>query len=1226
MSVSGILDVLSQLPEYESLRSALAGETAVAAGKTAVPTVAAAVPPLMLPPGARPAVLANLYRQTGRPILLITGRVDGASSWLQALEMWLPSDTELLRFNEPTPLPYDRGPWGDRSRRGRLRVLSRLMAGQHPQLPAAETPPFIVASARALLHKTIPQRRFLTATRAIRLGQIVAWDKLTTHWQAIGYEPASVVERVGQFSRRGGILDIYPVSEPYPVRIELFGDEVDTLRYFDPASQRSITLESGPLERVVIPPAREALPGRAREFALSLGPEALPAAGSLPSWRDDVVDLQTGLAFPTLEFYLPLLYPRPASLLAYLPEDVLVAVDDWPGLATAARELHDHADQIANEQPDLPPSYPCPLFVWPNLADELRWWQPLILGDGEDAEGAENGEGGRPFAGLADAFEPGPRYGGQMRPLMTQLKSTRREGDRVVIVSRQAARLAELWREESKSGGGVGNNGVSVLLPRRQPPETTAASLPTSQLTELPPDGSLTFIQGSLAEGFTLVRRSDNAILLDLLTDAEIFGWRRPAPRRWRKPAPAAPETHYADIKAGDFIVHLEYGIGQFMGLAVRAVGGAEREYLLVEYANSDTLYVPVHHADRLSRWIGANDIPPRLNRLGEKSWSKAKAKAQKAADELAGDLLALYAARETVSGHGFAPDGEWQAELEASFPYRETEDQLRVIAEVKRDMERPQPMDRLICGDVGYGKTEVALRAAFKAALDGKQAAILVPTTILAQQHFYTFRDRLAPFPIKVEMLSRFRTPARQGKIVKDVRDGRIDIIIGTRRLLSDDVAFKDLGLVIIDEEQRFGVSQKEKFKQWRTEVDVLTMTATPIPRTLHMSLTGARDISIMDTAPAERLPVQTYVGEVDETRLKRAILRELERGGQVFFVHNRVQSIQIIYNRLQALVPEAIIAIGHGQMSERELERIMVAFGEGKIDILLSTTIIESGLDFPNANTLIVDRAGTFGLSQLYQLKGRVGRGARRAYAYFFHNAWYTLTQDARARLETIAQETQLGAGYAIAVRDMEIRGVGDLLGAQQSGHISAVGFDLYTRLLANAVKRRKAEKSGEPLSFDLPEATLIDLPLAAYVPTDYVPDAALRLRLYRRMAVLASLAEIDEMADELADRFGLIPDPVHNLLYQLRIKALAQRAGVTAVTGENGQIKIRIEGLESMNRFHLQRYLGEEVRVSRTAVWLGRGKSTHEWQVEVVQVLERLQSFIQEKIGSLAVQEGV
>ncbi|MCZ7666204.1 MAG: helicase-related protein [Chloroflexi bacterium] len=425
--------------------------------------------------------------------------------------------------------------------------------------------------------------------------------------------------------------------------------------------------------------------------------------------------------------------------------------------------------------------------------------------------------------------------------------------------------------------------------------------------------------------------------------------------------------------------------------------------------------------------------------------------------------LLELYASRETVSGHAFAPDDEWQAELEASFPYRETEDQLRVIDEVKADMEKARPMDRLVCGDVGYGKTEVALRAAFKAVVDGKQVAILVPTTILAQQHFHTFRDRLRPFPVKVEMLSRFRTSSQQEKIVRNVRSGNVDIIIGTHRLLSDDVSFKDLGLVIIDEEQRFGVAHKEKLKSWRTEVDVLTMTATPIPRTLYMSLTGVRDISVIDTAPAERLPVQTYVGEVDETRLKGAILRELDRGGQIFFVHNRVQTIDIMYRRLQELVPQARIAVGHGQMGERQLEQIMTDFSEGQIDILLSTTIIESGIDFPNANTLIVDRAERFGLSQLYQLRGRVGRATRRAYAYFFHAPWRTLTAEAQSRLETLAEHTQLGAGYQIAMHDMEIRGAGDLLGGQQSGHISAVGFDLYTRLLSNAVEAFEGGREG-------------------------------------------------------------------------------------------------------------------------------------------------------------------
>ncbi|MBK8901498.1 MAG: transcription-repair coupling factor [Anaerolineaceae bacterium] len=1208
MTVSGLLNIFNELPAFGQLVAELDEKKPV--------------PALTLPTSARTAVLAQLYLQRKVPVVLITGKVESAAAWIQALETWLPPGDVMRRLPEPTPLPFDRGPWSERSRADRLTVLTRLMAGQHPQMPSPELPPLIVTSARAFLQKTLPKRRFMTSTRVLRVGQIIDLEKLTDTWLGIGYEEVSVVEAAGQFSRRGGIIDIFPIATSYPVRIELFGDEIETMRTFDPATQRSIDVNgSNKTDTIIVPPTREALPAVAKEFALTLPEELDPQTeeGSLPSWRDDIPDLRAGRAFPNLEYYLPLLYPQPASLLDYLPENALVVVDDWRDLATAVAELHDHADQMANEQTSLPPNFQSPLFAWDHIVDVLNWWQPLILGDGPEGDEPE-----RPFLDLASSFEPGPRYGGQVRPLLTQLKSAQKEDERVVVLSQQAARLQELWREEIRD-----IRPESLILRRDLASEDNGDDLspghpftpsplhPTQTLAALPDPGSLTFVQGALPEGFVLVRRDDGEILLDLLTDAEIFGWNRPAPRRWRSPRPIAPEARFADITAGDYVVHLEYGIGRFAGLVVRNIGGMEREYLLMEYANGDTLYVPAHHADRLSKWVGSDERPPNLHRLGERSWTQAKAKAQQAADELADELLDLYATRETISGHAFAADTEWQAELEASFPYRETEDQLRVIAEVKADMEQPQPMDRLVCGDVGYGKTEVALRAAFKAVMDSKQVAILVPTTVLAQQHYNTFYERLRPFPVKVEMLSRFRTQAQQDRIVKNLRNGRIDIIIGTHRLLSDDISFKDLGLVIIDEEQRFGVAHKERLKQWRTEVDVLTMTATPIPRTLYMSLTGVRDISIIDTAPAERLPVQTYVGPFDETRLKRALQRELDRGGQVFLVHNRVQTIDIIQKQIERLVPEARVAIGHGQMSERQLEQIMTEFDEGKIDVLISTTIIESGLDIPNANTLIVDRADRFGLAQMYQLRGRVGRGAKRAYAYFFHAPWRTLNEDARLRLETIAEQTDLGAGYQIALRDMEIRGAGDLLGGQQSGHISAVGFDLYTKLLANAVKRRKAERKGEILPAELPEATLIDVPLAAYVPPDYVPDPALRLRLYRRMAMLGSLTEIDEMAAELADRFGPIPDPVHHLLYQLRIKVLAERAQVTAVTTEAGQIKIRLLDLEGIDRFRLQRYLGEAVRVSRKAIWMPRDLSTKEWQVTLVQVLERLASFERDKM---------
>jgi len=580
--------------------------------------------------------------------------------------------------------------------------------------------------------------------------------------------------------------------------------------------------------------------------------------------------------------------------------------------------------------------------------------------------------------------------------------------------------------------------------------------------------------------------------------------------------------------------------------------------------------------------------------------------------EDIARELLELYAAREVVPGHAFSPDQPWQAELEASFPYIETEDQLRAVEEIKADMEQSKPMDRLVCGDVGYGKTEVALRAAFKAVMDHKQVAVLVPTTVLAQQHYLTFQERLKPFPVEVEMLSRFRSHREQQEVLSRLKAGLTDIVVGTHRLIQKDVAFKDLGLLVIDEEQRFGVTHKEKLKQMRKEVDVLTLTATPIPRTLYMSLTGVRDMSTIDTPPEERLPVKTHVGEYDETLIRKAILRELDRGGQVYFVHNRVQSIHIIARRLERIVPEATLAIGHGQMPEAKLEQVMLDFAAGKIDVLVCTSIIESGLDIPNVNTLIVNRANQFGLADLYQLRGRVGRSARRAYAYFLYDHPHRLTDTARKRLQTILEASELGAGFGIAMRDLEIRGAGDLLGTRQHGHIAAVGFDLYCRLLAQAVQELKAEPEGEipstPL-VPLGPSVSIDLPLPAFIPEDYVPDSSLRLRLYRRMAGLATMDEIEGMQRELTDRFGSLPGSVANLLYQLRLKVLALRASVEGISTEKGQIVIHITSFKDTARNQLQKRLGGRARVSKRQVWIPLHERESIWRKELVNVLETM-----------------
>jgi transcription-repair coupling factor (superfamily II helicase) len=737
-------------------------------------------------------------------------------------------------------------------------------------------------------------------------------------------------------------------------------------------------------------------------------------------------------------------------------------------------------------------------------------------------------------------------------------------------------------------------------------------------------------VQGALAEGWVLKDEGGTLCVKDekenlhpsreafiphpsiLLTDAELFGWSRPKPRRVAKTKAASPEAFFSDLAMGDYIVHIDHGIGIFRGLTRIALNGPEREFLQIEYLRGDTLYVPVHQIDRLSRYTAPGGHAPTLSRLGTAEWAQVKERTLKAVADIADELLELYAAREVVSGHAFAPDNQWQHELEASFAYVETEDQLQVIDQVKADMEKPQPMDRLVVGDVGYGKTEVALRAAFKAATDGKQVAILVPTTVLAQQHYNTFSERLAPFPLTVEMLSRFRSDKEQRDIVERIRTSGVDIVIGTHRLFSDDVQFKDLGLLIIDEEQRFGVVHKERLKQLKSQVDVLTLTATPIPRTLYLSLSGARDMSTIETPPEDRLPIRTYVAEYDERLVREAILRELDRGGQVFFVHNRVRGINIVADQLRKRVPEANIAVGHGQMPEEQLESVMAEFAIGKSDVLVCTTIIESGIDIPNANTLIVNHADKFGLAQLYQLRGRVGRSAACAYAYFLHEKNHPLSAEAHDRLQSIAEASELGAGFQIAMRDLEIRGAGDILGARQSGHIAAVGFDLYCRLLAHAVEVARAKMQGsdaaKPGSTAL-ASPLIDLPLPAQIPEDYVPDSGLRLRLYRRLADIRADAQVDEIAKELEDRFGKPPEQIENLLYLLRVKVAATQANLASISVEDGRIVIKYGHDDEALSARLSKRF--EIRAARDRAWLGGPDSDPGWREHLNEVVRGMKT---------------
>ena len=1108
------------------------------------------LPGLGLPRAARLPVLAALHQDLSRPILLITDRADHALSLFDELGFWIKSPR--YHFAEPNPLFYEQAAWGVTTRRERLQALTALAAYHLPFAHKPEVPPIFVSSARSLMTRTLPRRDFLKACKRLAEGGSVQPDALLRSWVETGYQRVNTVLEPGQFSRRGGIMDIWAPAEKLPVRLDFFGDEIETLRRFDPATQRTVEK----LDSILITPAREYI-----------------ATG------DHNPDLS--------EFHIPVLHPQPASLLDYFPQKALILVDDLSVVESMVAEIEEQAvklrqDSIAEET--LPADFPLPYVTWPELLDNLQDRSFLELGHSTAVDEEE---------GLRDAFSIGERFAGRLKPFIEHLAGLVSRNESVIIVSRQSERLQELWRENH--------------------PEDEAQE-------------NVQFVEASLSEGFSV---GD----LHLITDSEVFGWERPQPRTRQRPVAETPESIYADLQVGDYVVHIDHGVGRFGGLVQRELDNHLREFLAVEYEGGGQLYVPVHQADRLTRYVGAEGAVPALDRLGGQEWHEKKGRVKQAVLEVAQEMLDLYARRNVVKGYAFKLDTTWQKELEDSFPYVETEDQKRAIADIKRDMESARPMDRLLCGDVGYGKTEVALRAAFKAVMDGKQVAILVPTTVLAQQHYETFLQRLAAYPVNVEMLSRFRTPREQTSILKGLVKGEIDIVIGTHRLISSDVQFKDLGLVIIDEEQRFGVTHKEYLKKLRTEVDVLTLTATPIPRTLYMALTGVRDISNLNTPPEERLPIVTHVGPYSPKLVRQAILRELERGGQTFFVHNRVNTIDAMKMHLNQLVPEAQVDIGHGQMPEQQLAAVMHRFNAGETDVLLSTTIIESGLDIPNANTLIVDRADTFGLAQLYQLRGRVGRGAARAYSYFFRHNKLTPTMEGQQRLEVIAENTQLGAGYSIAMRDLEIRGAGELLGTRQSGHIQAVGFHLYTRLLADAVRqisrvevsrgngKEKVEpfdmaqgKSGKlalPLStFQQPISmpVNVDLPLAVGIPADYIADQDLRLRLYRRIADLRDETEIDALSSEFDDRFGRLPEMVENLFYQMRVKLRAERAGLSAINWESGQIVLRYPASEDRDGQRLPD-LGPGIRGGKNAYWCSFGKD-EDWQEKLLEVLERLE----------------
>jgi transcription-repair coupling factor (superfamily II helicase) len=987
-------------------------------------------------------------------------------------------------------------------------LLGHASAAPTPDGRAPEAP-VVVVSATALSEK-VPDPALRPHSFMLRRGELLDLQECAADLVAAGYERVDQVEDRGQFAVRGGLLDVFPATEERAVRVDLFDQEIESLRWFSTFTQRSL----GDAEEVEIAPAAE-LAAEYRELAEIAAMEA----GSGEE-RPDVAEL------------LPI--DRFGSLLDLVSENTAVVVATEEEIAPA---LSDQWDDVcaAFHDADAHDLYVKPQDVSAALVDRTRVWLSAISGDQELEFRAQAPD--TAARGIADA-EP-------------ELEKLVRSGYRTV-----------------------------VAFPRRGEGERAAYNLARMKVSWLEDAGAqgdahrgqLRFAAASLREGFIAPQ-----MRLAVLPEHRLL--RR---RRAEVAGSAASRTRrrgvlrsFSDLRTGDIVVHEDHGIARFAGFDTRTVAGVTRDYLYLEYQGDDRVYVPTEQLAKISRYVGAGGEHPPLSKLGGTRWDTMKARARRAAQELAGELLNLYAQRRSRPGYAFPIDSDWQREFEDRFPFTETPDQRDAIELVKTDMEAARPMDRLICGDVGYGKTEVALRAAFKAANDGKQVLMLVPTTILAQQHYGTFSERLADYPLTVEHVSRFRSTAEQKAALGGFRDGKVDILIGTHRLLSRDVRAKDLGLLIVDEEQRFGVKQKELLRQMRLRVDVIAMSATPIPRTLQMSLAGLRDISVIETPPEGRRPVKTYVGEYDEDLVRQAIMREHERGGQAFFLHNRVESIEETAERLRAMCPGVRFAIAHGQMGEGELEAVMMDYLRGGADVLVCTSIIESGIDIPQANTLIVERADTFGLSQLYQIRGRVGRSRERAYAYLLYDSAAALTSTAAQRLAALSDYTELGAGFAIAMRDLEIRGAGNLLGDEQSGHVAALGFELYMQMLDEAVR---AAEPGEDDEGEAPEPVRLDISVDAYVPADYVPYEQAKIEVHRRVASAVEVADVETLREELEDRFGPLPEPLANLLALQRARIKFGQAGARAVSFRGDRLAVTPIELDSVRARRLHEALPE------------------------------------------------
>ncbi|QKY70896.1 transcription-repair coupling factor [Lentibacillus sp. CBA3610] len=995
---------------------------------------------------------------------------------------------------------------------------------------------------------------------SFKTGEEIDLETYLSRLVDMGYEHASMVTTPGEFSRRGGIIDIYPVTQTHPVRIELFDDEIDSIRFFDAESQRSLDKQSavmiGPATEMLLTEEDRLTAAQRLETALAESlkklnnPEAKEALAE--TIESDIERLKNLEHFQELYKYIGFLYDKPASLLDYLPSDGLIMLDEMSRIQETATNLDTEEAEWYSTLLEANKMVRNSQFsfdwntVWESISHQ-RVYMSVFLRHIPNTQ---------PQNIVNLSTRAMQEFHGQMNLFKNELKRWEKGDFSVVVLApdeKRAEKIHSIFADYSIEADVVSH----LELPVRRP----------------------TITVGEISNGIEFPMHK-----LVLITEHELFKKKTKRPRKKQKISNAERIKNYQELKVGDYVVHAHHGIGKYLGIETLDMNDLHKDFMLIRYSGDDKLYVPIDQIDLVQKFVASEGKEPKLHKLGGSEWTKVKRKVQSNVEDIADDLIKLYAEREARQGYAFSEESDIQREFEAAFPYEETEDQLRCIAEIKADMERERPMDRLLCGDVGYGKTEVAIRAAFKAVADGKQVAFLVPTTILAQQHFETIRERFQDQAVTIGMLSRFRTRNQQKETIEGIRKGKVDIVIGTHRLLSKDVTYRDLGLLVVDEEQRFGVKHKEKIKQLRSNVDVLTLTATPIPRTLHMSMLGVRDLSVIETPPENRFPIQTYVMEYNPVFIREAVEREMSRGGQVFFLHNRVDNIDKAARDLGMLVEDARIAVAHGQMNENELENIIFAFLEGEYDVLVSTTIIETGVDIPNVNTLIVNQADRMGLSQLYQLRGRVGRSNRVAYAYFTYHKDKVLSEVAEKRLEAIKEFTELGSGFKIAMRDLSIRGAGNLLGAQQHGFIDSVGFDMYSQMLKDAIEARQSGKQLDEIETFEPE---LSLTLDAYIPESYIDDEKQKIDIYKQFQSISSSDDTGELQDELIDRFGDYPEEVANLFTVSSLKRQAKEQRVESIIEKPGKIEIlvstnRSQEVDGSKLFELANQFGREIQL--------------------------------------------